>query len=390
MNILRLFLRLLKRINSSLIRFFIPIKKGRVLCESFGGLQYSCNPKYIAEFLLDNYPNEYEVVFAFDNPYSYNFIDTRIKKVRKSSFKELFYINTSEYIISNNRLNDYGWGWRKRKGQKYIMTWHGSMALKRVEFDAADHLSSSYLKKAEQDSKNIDLMLSDSAWCTRFYRKAFHFDGDILEKGLPRNDIFFHLNKIKNIRSKVRQYYKIANNKKVLLYAPTFRVDKRLDNYISQWDEILAALKDRFNEEFVVLFRLHPNMMKTISPQTLLTHRDMIDVTQYGDMQELLCVADVMMTDYSSSMFEVALMYKPCFLYVPDVETYDRGFYFHLNSLPFPVSRNIEQMTKMIQSFDESSYKIGVHKMFDKTFNYIQNGYSCTHLVHWMKEHAIE
>lgn len=390
MNILRLFLRYLKRFTSYLIRFFVPIKKGRVLCESFGGLQYSCNPKYIAEYLLEHYPKEYEVVFAFNNPSCFKPLDCSIKKIRKSSFKELYYINTSEFLISNNRLNDYGWGWSKRKGQKYIMTWHGSMALKRVEFDAAEHLPAIYLKKAEQDSKNIDLMLSDSTWCTFFYRRAFHYNGAILEKGLPRNDIFFHFNKVYAIRNKVRQFFQITNNKKVLLYAPTFRVDKSLDNYISQWDEILAALKERFNEEFVVMVRLHPNMMKTITPNALMTHKDMVDVTQYDDMQELLCVADVMLTDYSSSMFEVALMYKPCFLYIPDVETYDRGFYFQLNSLPFPVSKNTEQMSKMIQSFDEYSYKISVHKMFDETFNYIQNGYSCTHLVHWMKEHTIE
>ena len=390
MNILKKYWCFFIRFASTIIRLLVPVKKGRVFCESYGGVQYSCNPKYIAEYILENHSKDYQIIFSYVNPDIVISIDSQIKKVKKSSLKWFYYIYTSEFIISNNRMTNSGWDGHKRKGQKYIMTWHGSMALKCVEFDAADQLPISYLTKAEQDSKIIDLMLSDSKWCTSFIRKAFHYHGEILEKGLPRNDIFFQPNKINTVRDKVRQFYKIEDDKKVLLYAPTFRVDKSVDNYISQWDQIIATLKDRFKEEFIIMVRLHPNMMKMVDPSVLMTHRDVIDATQYSDMQELLCTADILMTDYSSSMFEFALMDKPCFLYVPDAETYDRGFYFQIESLPFPMCKNLEDLSKQILSFDEIMYKTNVNNLFDKTLGFVHNVSSCKELVNWMHTHSIE
>lgn len=376
------------RLFSFVIKLVVPIKKGRVLCESFGGLQYSCNPKYISEEILRSHSDYFQVIWSFTHPQTSKSVDDGIRIVKKASLKELFYINTSEFLITNIRLNNLSWGWQKRPDQKYIMTWHGSMALKRVEFDASSHLPASYMKKAEKDSQNIDLMLSDSKWCTLFNKTAFHYNGEILEKGLPRNDIFLQPDTIKQTADKVRKFYHINENVKILLYAPTFRVDKNIDNYIFRWDSIVSALKDKFCSDFIVMIRLHPNMINVVDTAPMMTSPYCIDATRYEDMQELLCAADVLITDYSSSMFEFALKKTPCFLYVPDRETYDRGFYFKLEELPFPLSTDTNSLVNQIQVFDENKYLDDVNHLFNETFGSFQRPDSSAEVVKWMLERS--
>lgn len=389
MSSLRCLWRFFKRFASAIIQMFVPVKKGRVFCEAQGGLQYSCNPKYIAEYLLEYHSDKYEIIFSFVDPDKFKDINVLIKKVRKSSLKELFSINTAEYIISNYRLNDCGWGWRKRKGQKYIMTWHGSMALKRVEFDASEQLPTNYLKNAEKDSQNIDLMLSDSAWCTNFTRKAFHYDGDILEQGLPRNDVFFSKEKLKRLKKKVFDYYGIKEEFMLILYAPTFRDDHGLNQYILDWNEIHRSFVKKFKSECVVLVRIHPGIKDKINASVLAKNNNIIDATNYKDMQELICASDIFITDYSSTMFEAAIIEKPCFLYVKDAKTYNRGMYFNFDQLPFPYACDIQSFISIIDSFDLEKYKKSVKYMFSETFHYVQDGNASKSLVEWMEAHSI-
>lgn len=385
MSLVRVMRHFVAQMAYASIKAFVPVKKGRVFCESFGGLQYSCNPKYITEAILEKYPNDFQIIWSFQNPERIKELDETIIKVRKWSFKEFYYIATSEFIISNIRVNNYGWGWKKRIGQKYIMTWHGSMALKRVEFDAEDKLPSSYTTQALKDSKNIDLMLSDSVWCTNFMRRAFKYDGEILDKGLPRNDIFLQPDQITLVRNKVRKYFSLKDEEKVLLYAPTFRADKSIDNYIFNWDRIISALESRWPSTFKIIIRLHPNMMNTVDTSPMMTSRSCLDVTRYPDMQELLCAADVLITDYSSSMFEFAIKKGPCFLFAPDADSYDRGFYFRLDELPFPVSKDMNTLVEQICSFDALKYEVELRHLFDKVFKYSQMPDSSSRIVKWMK-----
>ena len=388
MHILSPLSRLFKRIYSAILRIVVPVKKSRVFCIAQGGQQYSCNPKYIAEYLMEFHPKEFEIVFSFINPEVINFVDSRIRKVRKNSFKEIFFINTAEFLISNYRLNDMGWGWHKRKEQKYIMTWHGSMALKRVEFDAKESLPKTYLKSAERDSQNIDLMLSDSVWCSDFTRRAFHYKGEILERGLPRNDIFFSDEKMLKGRKRVLDYYKIQEDFTLILYAPTFRDDNSIDNYILEWDDIRISFERKIKSRCIVLVRIHPGIKDKVN-FSIGNKWEVIDATEYPDMQELMCATDILITDYSSTMFEVAISRKPCFLYVCDVNTYSRGTYFSFNELPFPFAYDAPSFLKCIADFDVHSYRKAVNEMFSNTFHYVQDGHASEYLAAWMKRHSI-
>ena len=373
------------QIAYALIKTTIPIKKGRVFCEAFAGLQYSCNPKYITEAILRDCPNSFQVIWSFQHPDAITDLDERIIKVKKRSFREFVYFTTSEFIITNIRLNDCNWGWKKREGQKYIMTWHGSMALKRVEFDAKEQLPAIYIEKAIKDSRSIDLLLSDSTWCSSFMKSAFNYAGEILDKGLPRNDIFMQPESITLTRAKVRDFYGINTDEKLLLYAPTFRVDKSINNYIFDWKKVLFAVERHWASKFKIMIRLHPNMINSVDTSPMMTSSNCVNVTKYSDMQELLCAADVLITDYSSSMFEFAIKKGPCFLFAPDADSYDRGFYFRLEDLPFPVSKDVDTLSEQICAFNETKYEEELHHLFADVFHYSQMTNSSSSVIEWMK-----
>ena len=228
-------------------------------------------------------------------------------------------------------------------------------------------------------------MLSDSKWCTLFMRRAFKYEGEVLEYGLPRNDTLLQPDCVAQNRTKVCGVLGIEENEKLLLYAPTFRVDKCIDNYIFDWKIIIAALESRWSSKFKILIRLHPNMMGIVDTSPMITSSNCLDVTGYPDMQELLCAADVLITDYSSSMFEFAIKKSPCFLFAPDANTYDRGFYFNLRELPFPVSNNESEMAEQICSFNEVKYIEDLHHLFNEVFRYSQKPNSSSRVVEWMK-----
>ena len=182
---------------------------------------------------------------------------------------------------------------------------------------------------------------------------------------MPRNAIL--LREHEGIRDKVYRYFDIDRNKLLVLYAPTFRDstdgvffltnDKKLD--IS---DCLEALEKRFGANFCFLFRAHHAIANVYHDGNFLS------ATDYPDMQELLCAADVLITDYSSCMGDMALMYKPVFLYVPDLTSYikDRGFYWDIHSLPFPLAESNLDFVNIILHFDEQKYKKDVDRYFEK------------------------
>lgn len=389
-DLLRKLKQILLVLLNSIIKIAVPVKKGRVYCVAHGGSKYSCNPKYISEYILEFFPDRFELIWPISNDACIENVDRRVKFVKSTSWLTIYYINTSEFIIANYRFSPHWTQWKKRNNQKYIMTWHGSMALKRIEFDARTSMVPGYLENALLDSRIIDLMLSDSQWCTEFTRRAFLYQGDILEKGLPRNDIFFDNRKMSGAIKKVLNYYKIKENSKIILYAPTFRDDCGFDQYILEWSEIQKAFEERFGSECVIMIRLHPAILSRVDSSRLVHKNKTIDVSSYNDMQELICAADVLITDYSSTMFEAAILRKPCFLYVPDVEYYNRGFYFQISELPFPYSINMQCLLENIRSFDNNTYVNSVDLMFKYVFKYYQEGTATENLVQWMLDHSVK
>lgn len=374
-------------IFSLIIRCFTRVHKGRLMCWAYTFKQYSCNPRYLTEYLLENNP-EFEIFWVFKGHVDTSGVDKRIKCVRYKSLRYFLLVNTAEFLITNARTDPYRIYWHKRKGQKYVMLWHGGVALKRIEKDAESQLSYSYLKKAKIDSKVCDLMVSGCRFQTSLLKEKFWYDGEILEKGIPRNDVFFDKARHPEMREKICRKYGISSDSRIVLYAPTFRRDKSIEPYRINWSRVVPELRKIYGTEKVsILLRLHPNLIGKADASSLVNYESVIDVTRYHDMQELLCVSDLLITDYSSSMFDITMLKKPCMLYATDIEKYNRGYYFDFAELPFPLARNEEELIGNIRTFDSAAYEEAVESFFEKHIGLCEDGNASKAIAGWLTRH---
>ena len=319
-----------------------PLQKNKILLWSDNFKSFGCSPKYIALYLAKQFPGKYDLVWVLeqDRPIPQG-LPEGIRVVRYFSMEYLKELSTAKVVICNSRMGKAHY-FRKRKGQYYIQTWHSSLRLKKIEGDAPG-LGEAYTQQAKIDSKNIDLLLSGCRFSSDIFRRAFWYDGEIFEHGTPRCDGFFGSNQA--VRQKVFDFYGIPQNKKLALYAPTFRKDKKASLYGMDF----AMLGQALGEDWVMGCRLHPNIAAD------LTVDNAIAMSKYPDMQELLAACDLLITDYSSSMFDMAVAGKQCALYLPDLKQYtagERGLYFDIRSLPFPKGENMEEFCRCLKEFD--------------------------------------
>ena len=156
---------------------------------------------------------------------------------------------------------------------------------------------------------------------------------------------------------KVRAFYNIDKNTKIALYAPTFRDNYSFKSYDLDYEKLLKALKKRFGGKWVILVRFHFRLRELKIPKKYDSY--VINATDYNDIQELLCVSDVGITDYSSWLCDYVLTNRPGFLYASDIQKYiddERGFYYPLSSTPFPVAESNDELYDKIVNFDEKKY----------------------------------
>ena len=374
---------------SAIVRSYTKVERGRVLCWAYNYKQYGCNPRYLTEYLLDNYP-DMEIVWAFRKGIDISGIDKRIKCVRFRTWEYLKMVNSAEFLVTNSRTDPWHIYWHKRPEQKYLMLWHGGAALKKVERDAEEKLGYSYWRKAKRDSEVCDLMISGCTANTDLIKRSFWYSGEILEAGIPRNDIFFDKEQHRQIRERINREYNIPDNHRIVMYAPTFRRSGSIEPYRINWQEIIPHLREKFDGANITVFlRLHPNLIGKVDTSSLQNSPEVIDMTRYHDMQELLCISDMLITDYSSSMFDYAMLRRPCLLYATDVEQYDRGYYYDFCELPFPLARDGEQLTKLIEGFNHEEYLAALDKFLNTTLGIKERGIASEELAKWMRRRMI-
>ena len=358
----------------------LPIKKNKIFILSYYGSQYGCSPKYISEYLVENYPrHKFDIVWAFNDVNSKKNIDG-IRTVKTMSLKYFYELCTSKVVITNFRTTDL---FIKRKNQYYIQTWHSSLRLKQIEKDVESTLEPHYIEMAKSDSKKCDLLLSGCRFSTEIFRRAFWYDGEIFECGTPRNDIFFRKCPIKD---EIKDKLNIDRNKKIILYAPTFRKNEGLEVYNVDYKKIIEAAKERFSGEWIVLVKLHPHLISESSK--LVVGENVVDVTKYDDIQELLSVSDMLISDYSSLIFDFALTNRPCFLYTPDLDRYisnDRGLYFDIEELPFVVTKNNDELFRAIINFNNKIYASEIND-FSRNIGSFENGTACRMLAERLED----
>lgn len=368
--------------NMLKVFWLLPVNKKRVMYMSFGGEQFSDNPKYIYQCIAQNRP-DMENVWVLDDVQKANLLPAGTKVVKAGSMQFIRMFLTAQTVITNNFISSY---LPVRKSQIVLNTWHGGSPLKTVGL-VGD-------KSTEYDrfffhlhARKYSAYLSSSQFMTEevFY-KSFDYQGTVLEYGMPRNAILFGCHE--DIKRKVYEHFNIPNiqNSAIVLYAPTFRGTAKKGQFLRQEQmldvmECVNALENRFGKKFYFLFRAHHAMRMGLSSSQCLLASD------YPDMQELLYASDVLITDYSSCMGDMALMKKPTFLYVPDLEEYiqDRGFYWDIHSLPFPLAQTNQALRSQIESFDEIKYGMGVDA-YHSALGSFESAHSVEKTVRWLED----
>lgn len=190
----------------------------------------------------------------------------------------------------------------------------------------------------------------------------------------PRCDILF--NQDKALIYKLKTNLGIPTDVKLLLYAPTFRKDYSLDAYDIDFNRLKTTLEK--NANWKILIKLHPHLLN-LSKELVEKYDDVIDVTNYDDIQELLLISDLLITDYSSLMFDYLITERPCFIYASDLNDYlktDRNIYFDITKLPFPLCQSNNELCQTINEFNNSEYTTAI-RHFNQQIGSFEDGNAC-------------
>ena len=346
------------------------VDKKVVICNfcSFGG--YGDHQKYLARELLKN---NYQISWLVGRSH-YNDIDfpLEIKKVYYGSIKSLYELATAEIWIDNQRKNSNIW---KRKNQFYLQTWHGGYPIKKISDNSDSLINPAQLDMMRYDSKMTDVVISNSQVFTDTYRNGFHYTGEILEVGFPRNDIFFLSgSELQPLKRKLLDYispsHSINKEINIVLYAPTFRSTFKPEVYNLDYSNCISTLEKRFGGEWICLIRLHP-IVSVMADNINQNVSGVYDVSSYPDAQELLSVCDMLITDYSSIIFDFALSRKPGLLYTPDLEDYAKppepGFAVDIETLPFLRANTNSELIEVLETYNYDTYVQRLNKFFEDT-----------------------
>ncbi len=353
MKFIKKVLRKVKKIlkySISLLFYLCPIKKNRITVYNFNGKGYGDNPRYLIEELRKD--KKYEIIWIVSDM-SCAF-PSDIKKVKYGSLKALYYMTTARLWLDTIRNNPKPLF--KRKKQYYIQMWHGGIVTKGHEADTIEVLSKSYIKAAKKDSKFADFILSNCKDRTEIIKRAYWYNGEILELGIPRDDVLFFPNKKEVEEFKERYGLK---DKKIVLYAPSFRNSESFytNNQVFDVKKLIKVLNEKFGGDFVFCYRMHPNDEKR---KLELSKVDgAIDLMKEQDSQFVLSACDVVISDYSSMWTDFTLTGRPTFIYAPDYEDFiknERMMYFDLKNCMAPFAETFDKLLDIIKNFDYNKY----------------------------------
>lgn len=377
--------KLFFRLIACLPFLIFPIDKNKIVVCNYFGKGYGDNGKYIVEKIKEQ-ELEYDVVWLLKSDlFGKVTLPAGVRVVKYGSLRGLYELSTAKVWLDNSRKEFFP---VKRKNQYYIQTWHSPLRLKKIEKDAESKLSPQYVKLAKKDSQNIDLLISGCDFSWNIYRHSFWYEGEILKCGTPRCDLFFYDNK--DIKDKVLVHFGLTDNYKLIIFAPTFRSSHNLEPYVLEFKRILETVKKRFGGEWKLLVRLHPNVSSLAS--LIKYDEEIINATEYEDMQELLSASDILITDYSSSMFDMVIARKICFVHGADMDSYlekERDLYFNFGELPFAFSKTTQELLNNIVNYNEEAYLKRLNT-FSKKIGLYENGTASEQLVERIKEVSIK
>ena len=379
----------LKRIIFKLIRIiyrcinkYISIDDKTILFVSYHGKGYLCNPKYLHKYMYEHEEySDYKYIWAVKNNKNINIKNAKV--IRYAGIKYFYYLARSKYWIVNCKLPGYV---IKKQGQIYLQTWHGT-PLKRLAYDikigdkATFYRSKmsreSMLKTYDKDVERYDYFISPNRFSTEKFETAFKISKEkLIESGYPRNDFISNITEqeIDNLKEK----YNITKDKKVILYAPTWRDNSFSDKgYIFKLQVDFKLWKDKLEEEYVVIFKPHYLIFNKYVNNDLKGFLYSID--EDVDINELYVISDILITDYSSVLFDYAILNRPIIFYMYDLDDYKeniRGFYLDVyNDLPGEIIKTEEKVINTVLNIER--YKLNNKEKlynFNEKFNYFHKG----------------
>ena len=392
-------MRLKSRIKKFLGRFikatykiwykFISVDEKTILFISFHGRGYSCNPKYLHKYLLTNEKyKDYKFIWAVKKGKGKDISGAEV--IRYNSVKYFYYLAKSKYWIVNCKLPRHI---LKKDNQVYLQTWHGT-PLKRLAHDIeigadAKFYRTGISKKEMTETYDIDVnrydyLISPNKFSTEKFQSAFDIERNrIIETGYPRNDYLTNISdsEIKKIKEK----FKIPEDKKVILYAPTWR-DNSFDvkGYTFKLQVDFIKWKEFLGEEYVVLFKPHYLITNKFNNRGL--EKFLYTISEDKDINELYVISDILVTDYSSVFFDYAILQRPILFYMYDLKEYEeeiRGFYLDIKKdLPGNIFTKEEELLKEILNIEK--YKKNTSKLlenFNNTYNYLQDGHASDRVI---------
>jgi len=352
--------------------------------DSHGGKQYSCNPRAIYEELRRRDTGLECVWVTRDGQVA---VPDGGRVVVLGSREHYELAARARFIVSNMLQKDW---YRKPAGQLYLQTWHGT-PLKRICLDVENPQFPSamaYHDRIRTDVANWDALLSENAFSTPIFRKAFGFDGDIREFGYPRNDILRSPDS-SGQAARICRRLGLPAGTRAVLYAPTWRDDAatRAGGYGFPQHLDLDAAAQALGADHVMLVRGHHKMRETLVNGA--TSSRVIDVTSYPDIADLFLIADALITDYSSAMFDFAVTGRPMLFFTYDLERYRdklRGFYFDFEAeAPGPLLRASDEVIDALRSLDDLSRSYGAaYDAFAARFCSLDDGHAAARTVDWL------
>lgn len=327
MGIQKIILNIFLKIGSSIMKM-LKIKKNRITFISLESNQLTSDFKLIYDQLDQS---QYDIRLCLIH-YHKDLIGQFFYFL--NCIKQLYYVYTSHLIILNN--NNYVVSHFKRNGVVVLQLWHACGAIKKF----GNAIERKY------SISNYDYVLSTSKYWKIPYSQAFGVNQEnVLPLGMPRNDELFNEEKKKKYRDVLYKKYPMLKNKKIILYAPTFRGNIYKGFYDIPFDalKIIQALDD----DYVILYKYHP----LLGNRQLCQHDRIINMNN-EDTHQLFCITDYLVSDYSSIVFDYMILQKPLLFFVPDLEDYEKdlGVFVNIRELGCPICQSEKDIINFIQN----------------------------------------
>ncbi|WP_028789931.1 CDP-glycerol glycerophosphotransferase family protein [Tetragenococcus muriaticus] len=370
--------RVLSKIYKIIFNFsatVFPIQKGMVLLETFNGKLPSDNPYAIYQELI----KKMEKKNLYWGIKKENMREAKEKYpdlnlVPRFSVKWLWLTTRANFWIFNSRMPNW---LKKNKDTVYIQTWHGT-PLKKLGADIQEVAmpgtdTEKYKNNFIVEAKRWDYLVAPNEYSEKIFKQAFQFQNNVLEIGYPRNDELVNNKDNKQLRNELKQKIIGKESGRVILYAPTWRDDyfikKGSYKFFMPFD--LEKITQCLGKEDTVVIRPHYLVGDSINIEG---YEDQIKICMNEPINELYLISDLLITDYSSVMFDFAILQRPMLFYPYDIEHYKeklRGFYLDYNEVPGPIAQNEKDFYQFIQEFMSygkfSQYEDKVHA-FEQRF----------------------